>query len=123
MTTRTIIRAVAACAAFCVLSACSQNPVTGNKAGGETVVLKFASIDDANDNGQSYGPKTFIDSIDSLSGGQVKVQFEQPYGTGTVDAESSIVKAIANGQLDGGWPSVRSFANAGITGCRPSRLP
>ena len=106
MTTRTTIRALAACAAFCVLSACSQNAASGNKVGGETMVLKFASIDDANDNGQSYGPKSFIDSIDSLSGGQVKVQFEQPYGNGAVDAETSIVKAIANGQLDGGWPSV-----------------
>ena len=58
MTTRTTIRALAACAAFCVLSACSQNAASGNKVGGETIVLKFASIDDANDNGQSYGPKS-----------------------------------------------------------------
>ena len=46
-----------------------------------------------------------------------------PYGDGAAAAESEIVQAIAAGEVDGGWPTVRAFANAGIPGLQAVEAP
>lgn len=96
----------------------------GDKAGGETVALTLATIDGAvNGNGQAYGPEAFADSLADVSGGQLKVEITKGYGDGAASAESDLVKAIAAGEIDGGWPSTRSFAGAGITGLEVVEAP
>lgn len=94
-----------------------------DKAGGDSAVLTLATIDDVNNNGQSFGPQAFVDNLRTVSGGKLKVEIKKDYGNGDAKAESAIVKAIAAGEIDGGWPSTRAFAGAGITSLKAVEAP
>lgn len=118
---RVAIGCTMALAASTMIAGCQTH--SAGKAGGDTTVLTLATIDDVNDNGQSYGPQAFVDSLVTVSGGRFKVEVTQHYGNGSAQAESNLVKAIASGTIDGGWPSTRSFANAGIPGFATVEAP
>ncbi|TCC47812.1 hypothetical protein E0H75_24000 [Kribbella capetownensis] len=94
-----------------------------DKAGGETTVITLATIDVVNNNGQSFGPQAFVDRLGQLSGGRLKVEVRTDYGGGAPEAESNLVKAIGDGQVDGGWPSTRAFNGAGIKGLAAVEAP
>ena len=106
------------------LAACESGGASVDKAGAETIVLQFATIDgEVNQGGVAYGPQAFVDSLEEVSGGQLKVEVTTAYGDGAADAESRIIEAIAAGELDGGWPSTRAFADAGIHGLKVVEAP
>jgi TRAP-type C4-dicarboxylate transport system substrate-binding protein len=94
-----------------------------DKAGGDTSVLTLATIDQVNANGQAYGPQAFVDGLAAVSGGRLTVRVTEDYGQGAAEAESNLVKAIAAGDVDGGWPATRAFANAGIPGLAAVEAP
>lgn len=95
-----------------------------DKAGGGTVVLRMATIDgEINGNGQLFGPEAFVEALERVSDGRIKVEVTTGYGDGGADAESRLVQAIASGDLDGGWPSTRAFAEAGIEGLEAVEAP
>lgn len=108
-----------------VIALAGCGPTGGvDKAGSQTVVLEFSSIDPVDDNGQSYGPQAFIDALEQVSGGKIKVRvLTDDYGAGAAAAETNLVKAIASGDLDGGWPVTRAFARAGIQGLQSVEAP
>ena len=120
--TRSIGRWAAVAATIAVVAACSAAPGT-DKSGSDTVVLRLATIDRVNNNGQSYGPEAFVENLAKVSGGRLKVEMTTEYDGGAGDAESNLVKAIASGEVDGGWPSTRAFANAGINGLEAVEAP
>jgi TRAP-type C4-dicarboxylate transport system substrate-binding protein len=105
-----------------LVAACSAAPGS-DKSGGDTVVLRLATIDLVNNNGQSYGPQAFVADLAKVSGGRIKVEVTTEYGAGAAEAESNLVKAIASGEVDGGWPSTRAFANGGISGLAAVEAP
>lgn len=105
------------------LTAACLGSGAADKTGNQTLVLKLASIDTVNDNGQSYGPQAFVDGLGKISGGRLKVEVAKGFGGGDATAESDLVKAIASGKLDGGWPTTRSFARAGIKGLEAVEAP
>jgi TRAP-type C4-dicarboxylate transport system substrate-binding protein len=105
-----------------LVAACQATP-SADKAGAETVELKLATIDLVNNNGQSYGPEAFVENLEKVSGGRLKVEVTTRYGDGAPEAESDLVEAIASGEVDGGWPSTRAFANAGVTGLEAVEAP
>ena len=109
-------------ATVALVAACSVAPGT-DKSGSETAVLRLATIDSVNNNGQSYGPEAFVENLEKVSDGRIKVEMTTVYGDGAPEAESNLVKAIASGEVDGGWPSTRAFANAGITGLEAVEAP
>ena len=114
---------IAAVMIFAVsLAACSAGQVS-NKTGSDVVVLKFATVDDLNPNGQEPAPGVFINALERLSGGRIKVTVTDDYENGSPTAETDIVKSIATGQIDGGWPATRAFARAGISGLEPVEAP
>jgi TRAP-type C4-dicarboxylate transport system substrate-binding protein len=119
---RVAVRALIALTIMALVAACQATRST-DKAGGDTAVLTLATIDEVNNNGQSYGPQAFVDSLAKVSGGRFKVQLKTQYGNGAAEAESNIVKAIASGDLDGGWPSTRAFASGGIKGLEVVEAP
>jgi TRAP-type C4-dicarboxylate transport system substrate-binding protein len=94
-----------------------------DKTGGQVLVLKLASIDEVNGNGQSFGPHAFVDNIGKVSGGRLKVEVKTDYGSGEAQAETDLIRAIAAGEIDGGWPSTRAFATAGIDGLKAIEAP
>jgi TRAP-type C4-dicarboxylate transport system substrate-binding protein len=122
MYTKSTGRWAAAAATVALVAACSATP-SADKSGADTVVLKLATIDRVNNNGQSYGPQAFVDSLEEVSGGRIKVEVTEEYGQGAPGAESDLVQAIASGEVDGGWPSTRAFANADITGLEAVEAP
>jgi TRAP-type C4-dicarboxylate transport system substrate-binding protein len=110
--------------AITALAAACQATRGADKAGGDTAVLRLATFEgQVNANGQNYGPQAFVDSLRKLSGGRLKIELTTDYGRGAPDAESRLVRAIASGEADGGWPSTRAFANAGITGLEVVEAP
>jgi TRAP-type C4-dicarboxylate transport system substrate-binding protein len=120
--TRSIGRWIAAAATVALVAACSVAPPT-DKSGSDTAVLRLATIDRVNNNGQSYGPEAFVENLEKVSDGRIRVEVTEDYGSGAPEAESNLVKAIASGEVDGGWPSTRAFANAGITGLEAVEAP
>jgi TRAP-type C4-dicarboxylate transport system substrate-binding protein len=122
MKTRSTGRWAAAVGAAALVAACSATPGT-DKSGGDTVVLRLATFDRVNNNGQSYGPQAFLDNLEKVSDGRIKGEVTEEYGQGAPEAESDLVEAIASGEVDGGWPSTRAFANAGITGLEAVEAP
>jgi TRAP-type C4-dicarboxylate transport system substrate-binding protein len=53
----------------------------------------------------------------------LKATIQTTYGNGAATAETDLVKAIADGTLDGGVPSPRAFGRAGLHGLEPSEAP
>ncbi len=114
------VRVVIAIAIMALAAACQATRIT-DKAGGDTAVLRLATFEgQVNDNGQNYGPQAFVGNLRKLSGGRLKVELTTDYGGDAPDAESRLVRAIASGEVDGGWPATRAFANAGIPGLAAS---
>ncbi|WP_193315332.1 TRAP transporter substrate-binding protein [Nostocoides sp. F2B08] len=97
---------------------------TPDKAGGTTRILTLASIDAVGGNGMSYGPQEFIDGLERESGGRLTAEVDlTTFGGNEADTEMRLVEAIAEGRVDGGWPSTRAFAGAGITGLEVVEAP
>ena len=106
-----------------LVAACQTTGIR-DKTGGDTTVLKLVTFEGrVDDNGQNYGLSAFVDNLRKVSGGRLKVDLVTEYGGSAPDAESHVVRAIASGQMDGGWPSTRAFADAGITGLEAVEAP
>ena len=97
-----------------------------DRAGGDTVLLRMGTNEaEVNTNGQLVGLETFVEQLTEVSGGRLQVEFAFQYGDdpGGADAESRVIDALVAGDLDGGWPSTRSFAGAGIRGLEAVEAP
>ncbi|WP_438853564.1 TRAP transporter substrate-binding protein [Agromyces sp. M3QZ16-3] len=118
-TTRTIAL-VAACSA-----AVTMGCATGvDRTGSSTLTLKVATIDgDVDTTGQLAGVTAFLDALEAESGGAIEVNLETDYGDGVAEAESDLVRAVADGEVDLAWPATRAFAAAGIDGLRSIEAP
>ena len=107
-----------------LVAACSGQAVPPqDKADAQTLVLKLATTDSVAINGLAFGQEAFINDLTSVSGGLIKVDMTLSFGDGATDAETKLVQAIASGDVDGGWPSTRAFANAGIPGLEAVEAP
>jgi TRAP-type C4-dicarboxylate transport system substrate-binding protein len=106
------------------LAAACQTTQSADKTGGDTAVLTLATFEPSpNENGQNYGPAAFVEHLGKVSGGRLKVELKTEFGGEAADAESKVVRAIATGEVDGGWPSTRAFARGGITGLEVVEAP
>ena len=120
---RVAARAVIAIAVTALVAACTATK-SADKSGGDTAVLTLATFEDGpNENGQNHGPQAFVDNLGKVSQGRLKVELKTAFGGGGAEAESNVVRAIASGEVDGGWPSTRAFAKAGITGLEVVEAP
>jgi TRAP-type C4-dicarboxylate transport system substrate-binding protein len=122
---RRSISAVALTLLAAVLAGCGSapQPAVVDKAGSQTRILQMATHDGTAPQDEPPGIKTFLDSLASFSQGQIQFAVQQYYAGGQVDSETKVVQAIATGQLDGGFASVRAFANAGIPGLQAVEAP
>jgi TRAP-type C4-dicarboxylate transport system substrate-binding protein len=120
---RVAARAVIAIVILAMTAACTTTQGS-DKTGGDTVVLTLATFEaQPNANGQNHGPEAFVENLGKVSQGRLKVELKTEYGDRAADAESKIVRAIAAGEVDGGWPSTRAFARAGIPGLEVVEAP
>jgi len=118
---RALASALVVTAALGGLMACDTLPT--DKAGNDTRVLHLASIDLVNNNGYAFGPTGFVEAVSEVSGGRLQVEVETDWGEGSATAETDLVQAIRRGDVDGGWPSTRAFAEAGIPGLAALEAP
>lgn len=124
MSTRAAVSCVALAVATLMAAAGCSPGGAEDKAGADTIVLKLATIDgQVNTNGYGYAAEPFVEALPRVSGGRIRVEVETTYGGGSAASESELVQAIAEGEVDGGWPSVRAFAGAGIPGLAALEAP
>jgi len=124
MSMRTIHRAAVATAGVLVLGPIGTSMMPAEATSGEVVVLRLAGIDGSVYDSPMYvGPQRFVESLDEVSGGRLRVELVEGYGDGAADNESRLIEAIATGAVDGGWPATRSFAAAGIEGLDAVEAP
>jgi TRAP-type C4-dicarboxylate transport system substrate-binding protein len=117
------IWAASTAALLVAVSACAD-PTGEDKAGTETIVLEFATINGEANMGDGFVDiDAFADHIEEVSDGLIQVEIAVSFGEGAADAEASLVEAIASGTVDGGNPAVRAFARAGISGLEPLEAP
>jgi TRAP-type C4-dicarboxylate transport system substrate-binding protein len=114
---------IAAVVLACLVVTSCQHTQVIDKTGNSVLVLRFATIDTLDPNGQTPAPGIFINALERLSGGRIKVTVTSNFEAGAPAAESDIVRAIAKGEFDGGWPTTRAFGNAGIRGLEPIEAP
>lgn len=103
-------------------TACGDATVS-DKTGSNVTVLRFATIDTLNPNGEIVAPTAFVDALARLSGGRMRVTVLDHYGDAAATAESDMVTSMAAGQLDGGFPATRAFSRAGLRGLEPVEAP
>ena len=113
---------VAAVVVSLALAGCNSAEVV-EETGGEAIVLRLATGDNLNPNGQTVAPQAFIAALERRSGGRLVASAHEEYGAGAATAETDLVKAIASGDVDGGWGSSRAFSRAGIRGLEPVEAP
>src|SRR5262245_2985816 len=95
----------------------------GSKSGGSTgkIVLTLAN---ENEN-PLFVPavQDFVDRVDQLSGGQVRVRIVQGWGDLQPDAEEQIVRDVAAGKADLGWVGTRIFDTLGVSSFQALTAP
>ena len=124
MKVRTIKHLGLAATAIAVLTAVGAGTTSVAQATVDTVVLRLAGIDGSIYDSPMYvGPQRFVEGLDEVSGGRLRVELIESFGDGAPDNESRLVEAIASGAVDGGWPATRSFAAAGIEGLAAVEAP
>jgi len=109
-----------------LLGATGCSGVAADRSGADTLLLRMATIDGYDFGamgGSLVGPETFVHELEELSGGRIEVEVSTSYGMGAADAESRLVEAIAVGDVDGGWPATRAFADAGVDGLQAVEAP
>ena len=118
------VTAVLVCLFAGGLAACSAPAAPTDRAGGDTVVLHLATSDGEGVDPATYqGPMEFVDALEEVSDGRLKVDLAWQYALGAADAESQLVEAIASGEVDGGWPATRAFARTGVEGLEAVEAP
>ncbi len=87
-------------------------PARATDGTGEPVVLQMAN---------TYGELSqlpalayFVDRVDELSGGDIRIVVADSYGDFTSDVEQRVVRHIATGKLDLGWVGTRVFDTMGV---------
>ena len=108
--------------AVVVTAACSA-PAPADRAGGETIVLKFGTADRVNPDNYSFGTQAFVDNLPTVSDGHIKVDVALDVGDGAPSPETELIKGIASGELDGGQVPTRAFAGAGVHGLEAFEAP
>jgi TRAP-type C4-dicarboxylate transport system substrate-binding protein len=111
-------KSIAALAVLGVGAAACGGTDVADRAGGDTVELRLATVD-----GDAGGLQPFVDALGEVSGGRLQVEVVTEFGGSRPDAESRLVAAIASGEVDGGAPGTRAFAEAGIDGLAAIEAP
>jgi hypothetical protein len=123
MKMRTINHLGTAAAAIVMLNALGALTTSDAQAtGAEMVVLRLAGIDGSIYDSPMYiGPQRFVEGLDEVPGGRLRVELTESFGDGAADNESRLVEAIATGlSMAGGRRRVRS-RRRGSTASTPLR--
>ncbi|MEO7234194.1 MAG: TRAP transporter substrate-binding protein DctP [Lapillicoccus sp.] len=75
----------------------------------------------------AYGPGAsltrFAEVVDRLSGGEVRIEVVNAFGSYAADAQIQAVRAVAAGEMDMGLVGSSTFDSAGVTSLEPLSAP
>jgi TRAP-type C4-dicarboxylate transport system substrate-binding protein len=109
-----------ALAALAVSGCTDDESAAANRAGrAATTVLKFATIDNVGEGGEIE----FINAVEDVSGGRLKLDVVTEYGDAAPEAEANLVRDVVEGKLDLGIAATRAYPEAGIDGLRATETP
>jgi TRAP-type C4-dicarboxylate transport system substrate-binding protein len=108
----TFILAVTAAVAA---TACSVSGGAGDdKAGGTGPPVQLRLANTGADIAQTPAVKYFVERVDELSGGQVRIKVVDQWADFAPDAEQQVVHDVAAGEVDLGWAGSRVFDTLGV---------
>jgi TRAP-type transport system periplasmic protein len=102
---------------------CSGGAASEDKAGGtgEPVVLQMANT--YGDLGDLPAIEYFIDRVEELSGGDVRIEVVDRWGDFAPDAEQQVVEAVSHDDVDLGWVGTRVLDTMGVTSFQALTAP
>ena len=106
-----------------VAAGCNSSGGAGDKAGGpgDPVTLRLATV-----NGDlKFTPQIqyFVDRIDELSEGNVRVEIAYEVGSFAANAETKVVDSVASGKFDMGFVGTHVFESMGVDSLRALTAP
>ena len=106
-----------------VLAACTPDDHADSQSGSsaEPVVLTLANF--ASGLSQVPAVQYFVDRVEELSGGSLRVSVDGEWGGFTVDVEQHVVRAVAAGEIELAWVGTRVFDTLGINNFRALTAP
>ena len=102
-------------ASVTVLAAgCSTDGPRRDKAGGagQPIVLRMANA--SGDLGPHPAVGYFVQRVDEISGGALRIEVEHRWGDFAPDAEQQVVRGVSTGEVDLGWAGSRVFDTMGV---------
>jgi TRAP-type C4-dicarboxylate transport system substrate-binding protein len=106
-----------------VAGGCSGDGAGSDKAGGsgEPVVLRMANTA----SNLEYFPAItdFAGRVKERSGGNIRIEVVNEWGSFAADAEQQVVRAVATGQVDLGHAGTRGFDTMGVTSFQALQAP
>jgi TRAP-type C4-dicarboxylate transport system substrate-binding protein len=115
---------IGAAALAAVLALTAAACASGNKAGGpsakRTIVLTFAS---EWMNGQPVQLASFADEVAKLSGGTIRIRFEDNWRGGDPQQEIDTIRDVRSGKADLGWVGAWAWDSLGIHNFDPLLAP
>ena len=93
------------------LNACGAS--SSDKAGGRTPP-KVTTLTFANANGDSAELQPFAGAVARLSGGTLRIRFQNSWRNGETRAEAGLIRDVAAGKADLGWAGTRAFHDVGV---------
>jgi TRAP-type C4-dicarboxylate transport system substrate-binding protein len=96
-----------------LLAACGGGD-EATKAGGSggEIILRMANT--TANLGHTPAVAYFVDRVEQLSGGKLRIDLVHEYGDFAADAEQQVVRAVSNGDVDLGWSGTRVFDTLGL---------
>lgn len=114
---------VAAVVGVTTATGCTSEAVV-DRSGGGTLVLRLGTSDGlVKVTSRSFGQETFVEELEKVSEGRIKVEVVTDVGSGEPEAESAVVEAVGGGDLDLGYAGTRAFAEAGVDGLGAVEAP
>jgi TRAP-type C4-dicarboxylate transport system substrate-binding protein len=100
---------------------CGGDETTKAGGSGGTVVLRMA--DTTSNLGYTPAVAYFVDRVDELSGGKLRIEMLHEFGDFAADAEEQVVRAVSNGDVELGWTGARVFDTLGLNSFRALTAP
>jgi hypothetical protein len=107
-----------------VAGACSVGGDAGDdKAGGTGPPVQLRLANTGADIAQTPAVKYFVERVDELSGGEVRIKVADQWAQFAADAEQQVVHDVAAGEVDLGWVGSRVFDTLGVASFQALTAP
>src|SRR5215207_11647508 len=104
-------------------TACSVGGDDGDKAGGGGPPVELRLANTGGEIAQTPAVEYFVERVDELSGGNVRIEVVDQWAEFVSDAEHQVVSDVAAGEVDLGWVGSRVFDTLGVESFQALTVP